>query len=116
MYAHGKGVPENAEEAARWYRKAAEQGDFAAINNLAFLLATSPNAKVRDPREAVVVARKGVDANGDNPTLWDTLATAYYESGQPDKAADAERQALVLRPGDVSYQKSLEKYAATAKH
>jgi TPR repeat protein len=116
MYAHGKGVPENAEEAARWYRKAAEQGDLAAINNLAFLLATSPNAKVRDPREAVVIARKGVEANEDNPTLWDTLAAAYYESGQPAKAVDAERQALVLRQGDRFYEKSLEKYTVAAKH
>jgi TPR repeat protein len=35
MYATGRGVPHDATEAARWYRKAAEQGDSLAQYNLA---------------------------------------------------------------------------------
>nr|MCS5594368.1 sel1 repeat family protein [Porticoccaceae bacterium] len=35
MYAHGEGVPENAAEAVKWYRKAAEQGLAVAQYNLA---------------------------------------------------------------------------------
>ena len=34
MYANGLGVPKNAVEAVKWYRKAAEQGDPLAQNNL----------------------------------------------------------------------------------
>jgi TPR repeat protein len=34
MYDNGEGVPENDAEAVKWYRKAAEQGDAKAQNNL----------------------------------------------------------------------------------
>jgi len=34
MYANGDGVPQNDEEAVRWYRLAAEQGDANAQFNL----------------------------------------------------------------------------------
>ncbi len=34
MYANGQGVPQDDKEAAAWYRKAAEQGLAAALNNL----------------------------------------------------------------------------------
>ena len=34
MYDHGRGVPQDEAEAVRWYRKAAEQGDGDAQNNL----------------------------------------------------------------------------------
>ncbi len=117
MYAHGRGVPQSAAEAANWYRKAADQGDPGAMNNLAFLLATSTEPKVRDPKEAVAVAQKLVEAETDNPAYLDTLATAHFEAGQPDKAAETERRALALRPDDPSYKKALEKYeAAKPKH
>ena len=34
MYANGKGVEKNLTEAMKWYRKAAEQGNENALNNL----------------------------------------------------------------------------------
>jgi hypothetical protein len=34
MYYNGKGVPQDYAEAARWYRKAADQGNADAQNNL----------------------------------------------------------------------------------
>jgi TPR repeat protein len=116
MYAHGKGVPQSATEAAAWYRKAADQGDTPAMNNLAFLLATSTDPKVRSPKEAVSVAQKAIELEPENPTYLDTLATAYFEAGQPDKAAEAERRALELKPDDPSYKKALEKYEAATRH
>jgi TPR repeat protein len=115
MYAHGKGVPQNAAEAVKWYRKAGDQGDPDALNNLALLLATSTDANVRNPREAIVTAQKAVDTNGENPACLDTLATAFYEAGQPDKAAESERRALALKPGDPTYKKALDKYVISAK-
>jgi uncharacterized protein len=117
MYAHGTGVPQSAAEAANWYHKAADQGDSAAMNNLAFLLATSSDPKVRNPKEAVTVAQKLVEAEANNAAYFDTLATAYFEVGQPDKAAETERRALALKPNDPFYSKALEKYeAAKRKH
>jgi TPR repeat protein len=117
MYADGKGVPQSAVEAIAWYRRAASQGDGAALNNLAFLLATATDPKVRSPKEAVSVAQRLVGSEPDNPTYLDTLATAYYESGQPDKAAETEHQVVSLKPEDKSYKEALKKYlAAAAKH
>ena len=37
MYDEGKGVPQDYAEAARWYRKAAEQGNKAAQHNLGLM-------------------------------------------------------------------------------
>jgi TPR repeat protein len=115
MYAHGKGVPQNAAEAVKWYRKAGAQGDPEALNNLAFLLATSTDANLRNPNEAIVIAQKAVVASGENPSCLDTLATAYYEAGQPDKVADAERRALTLKPDSLAYKKALDRYLAPIK-
>jgi TPR repeat protein len=112
MYAHGRGVPQSATEAAKWYRSAADQGDVPAMNNLASLLATSTDLKVRNPKDAVLVAQKAVGAQPENPACLDTLATAYFEAGQADKAADTEHRALALKPDDTRYRKALEKYEA----
>jgi TPR repeat protein len=114
MYAHGRGVPQSTTEAITWYRKAADQGDAPAMNNLASLLATSTDPKIRNPKEAVSLAQKAVEVETDNPTYLDTLAAAYFEAGQPEKAAETERRALTLKPDDGSYKKALEKYQ-TAK-
>jgi TPR repeat protein len=81
MYANGSGVVKDEAEAARWYRKAADQGDSAARNNLAFLLATATDPKVRNPKEAVDVAQKAVGAELENASYLDTRATAYFEAG-----------------------------------
>jgi len=112
MYAHGAGVPQNMNEAAKWYRKAAEQGDAAAMNNLAFLLATSTDPGIRNAKEAVTLAQKAVEIEGDNTAFLDTLATAYFAAEQPDKAAEAERRALELKPDSTSYKQALKKYEA----
>lgn len=37
MYAEGAGVPQNYDEAMKWYRKAAEQGEAFAQSNLGFM-------------------------------------------------------------------------------
>jgi len=116
MYAHGRGVPRSETEAATWYRKAADQGDAPAMNNLAVLLATSNDPKIRNPKEAVSVAEKAVEVQPENASYLDTLATAYFEAGPTDKAAETEQRALTLKPDDPSYKKALEKYEAASRH
>jgi tetratricopeptide (TPR) repeat protein len=74
-------------------------------------LATDTDANVRNIKEAISLATKAV-ASGDNPAYLDTLATAYFEAGQPDKAAETERRALALNPDAPSYKKALKKYEA----
>lgn len=117
MYAHGQGVPQDEPEALKWYRRAGEQGDVQALNNMAFLLATSKDANVRNPNEAITIALKAVDAINENAICLDTLATAYFEAGQYEKAVETEKKALAASPGNPSYKTALERYSAAAsKH
>src|SRR5882762_6300006 len=109
LYENGDGVAEDPVEAVNWYRKAVEQNDPSAMNNLALLLATSKNERVRNPQEAVALATKAVAA-ANNPDYLDTLAAAYFAAGQTDKAIEAEQKALALNPGNNSYKESLQKY------
>jgi TPR repeat protein len=116
MYAHGRGVPQSEAEAAVWYRKAADQGDTPAMNNLAVLLATSTESKIHNPKEALSVAEKAVEVQPENASYIDTLAMAYFEAGQPTKAAGTEQRALALKPDNPSYKSALEKYEAASRH
>jgi tetratricopeptide (TPR) repeat protein len=64
------------------------------MNNLAILVATSSDPKIRNPSEAVSLGEKAVELEPDNASYLDTLATAYFEAGQPGKAAETEQRAL----------------------
>ena len=109
IYEDGDGVPEDPVEAVKWYRMAVEQNDASAMNNLALLLATSKNARVRNPQEAIALATKAVAA-ANNPDYLDTLAAAYFAAGQTDKAVETEQKALAMSPGNDAYKESLQKY------
>jgi uncharacterized protein len=113
LYENGNGVPEDPVEAMKWYRKAVDQGNSDALNNLARLLANSKNASVRNPQEAIALATKAVAA-GNNPDYLDTLAAAYFEAGQTEKAIEAEQKALALDPSNDFYKESLQKYLGAA--
>jgi TPR repeat protein len=116
MYAHGRGVPQDDAEAVRWYRRAMEQGELSAANNLALLLATSKDAHLRSPDEAVGIALKLVDSDPQEPIFLDTLAVTYYEAGQHEKAAKTEKKALALNPNKAVYKDALQKYLSSIKH
>jgi tetratricopeptide (TPR) repeat protein len=72
-------------------------GDPMLRNKLAWMLATLPDASVRDGAEAVAIARQLVQSRRvPDPLLLTTLAAAYAETGQfPQAVATAER-ALAL--------------------
>ena len=64
-----------------------------AANNLAWILATSPDPELRDPEQAVALAEQVVAGEPDpDPNHLDTLAAAYAAAGRGDEAvATAER-------------------------
>ena len=62
MYSRGQGVQLDLIEAMKWYTKAADQGDPAAMNNLSWLLATGANAHDRNPEKAVEFALRAIRA------------------------------------------------------
>jgi Flp pilus assembly protein TadD len=67
------------------------------LNNLAWRWATSKNSEERDGRAAVRFAEKAVElTNRKELGFVDTLAAAYAETGQFDKAVSAETEAISL--------------------
>ena len=69
----------------------------AALAALATVLATHPNIKFRNGREAVELARKANQLSGQqNPLHLDALAAALAETGDFVEAANTESQALRL--------------------
>jgi tetratricopeptide (TPR) repeat protein len=69
----------------------------ALLNNAAWLLATCPEATLRNGKEAVELARKAIQISGGNdPMLLDTLSAAYAEAGQFPEAIKTAEAALSL--------------------
>jgi protein O-mannosyl-transferase len=64
-------------------------------NNLAWLLATSSDASIRDGNRAIEVAEQAVQlSGGKNPVYLSTLAAACAESGRFAEAKEIARRAL----------------------
>lgn len=74
-------------------------------NNLAWLLATCPDAEFWDPRRAVELAEKAI-ANGSQQDLkfaWNTLAVARYRNGDWAGALEALQKSMELNNGGTSF-------------
>jgi protein O-mannosyl-transferase len=66
-------------------------------NNLAWLLATCPDASLRNGRRAVALAQQAEQLSGGrHPEILDTLAAAYAEAGQFPEAIETAERALHL--------------------
>jgi len=67
------------------------------MNNQAWITATNPDAKLRDPKTAVLLAEVAVElSSSQDPNVLDTLAAAYAVAGQFDRAVVTARSALAL--------------------
>jgi len=67
------------------------------LNQTAWVLATCPEASVRNGTEAVKLAQRAVQVSGGrDPAILDTLAAAYAEVGRFPEAVQTTRQALAL--------------------
>jgi tetratricopeptide (TPR) repeat protein len=68
-----------------------------AMNNLAWVFATSPDASVRDASQAVRLAEQALRVSGGRiPIVLRTLAAAYAESGRFAEAVDTAQRGLEL--------------------
>jgi Flp pilus assembly protein TadD len=89
---------------------AANAGDVTVANNLAWLLATCPDAAYRDGPRALRLAEWACKATSyKSPPLLDSLAAAYAEVGQFDQAARVTRQAIeIVRTNPKASTETLE--------
>jgi TPR repeat protein len=73
MYATGRGVPKDYTAALSWYRKAADQGDASAQNNLGSMYA----------------AGRGVPQDHVQAFMWYTIAAARFPADEAGNRAKA---------------------------
>ena len=78
-----------------------------ALNNLAWLLATSKDQGLFQPAKALALARKAAALQPD-PMILDTLAEAYLANGRPDIALQVARQVLAKKPSNRAYYQAQE--------
>jgi tetratricopeptide (TPR) repeat protein len=71
-----------------------------ALNNLAWLLATCPDAKFRDPGRALGLARRAVDSTPQEGNAWNTLGVAHYRAGDWKGAVAALEKSHDLLGGE----------------
>jgi tetratricopeptide (TPR) repeat protein len=89
----------NAKEAVNRYQQALQlKPDWiAAMNQLAWVLATDQNAEVRNGAEAVRLAERACELDGGkDPRLLATLAAAYAETGKFAEAVATGEKAKAL--------------------
>jgi tetratricopeptide (TPR) repeat protein len=108
-------------EAISEYRKALDlqPENVDALKDLAWALATSPQAALRDGAAALALAKKAGQLTGEkNPLVLRTLAAAYAETGSCGMASVTARHALDLAIGQkndalaATLQKEIKLYEA----
>ena len=107
MYSYGQGVPQDAAEAARWYRRAAEQGNGAAVQFLVGVLYRDGDGVPQDYAEAVKWFRLAA-AQG-NAYAQSELGNRYRDGdGVPQDYAEAVKWfRLAAAQGNAYGQKGL---------
>ena len=103
------------EEAIADFEKALElQGDdFSLLNNFAWVLATSPEDELRDGEKAIELATKACELSKyEKPHVLSTLAAAYAESGNFEKAIEWSQKSVEMDDPEHRDQlkKELESY------
>ncbi len=101
FFAAGTHVPRDTSAAITYLHQASQRGNVGARNNLAWILATYPDSLLRDGDRALALIRPLALLYEDWQHL-DTLAAAYAETGEFDKAAEAQEKALALADEDAA--------------
>jgi tetratricopeptide (TPR) repeat protein len=74
-----------------------------AHNDLAWLLSTCADAKLRDPAQAVVLAKKAVELDQKNRAYANTLGAAYYRTSDWNAAIASLEKSMELSKGGDSF-------------
>lgn len=95
----------NYEQAAEDYRQAIRLNDRLgrAFQSTAWLMATCPDERFRDPARAVLAAKKGIELDGEKRYQYhETLAAALAANGEYAEAIKAQQKAVQLAPESVA--------------
>lgn len=77
----------------------------AVHTNLAWWLATDANPKFRDPKAAVMHARKALDLAPDDPNHWSNLGVALWRAGDLKTAIETlEKADRMHKNGDLQHR------------
>jgi len=84
------------------------------LNNFAWLLLTAEEQSLRNPQRALQMAQKAATLSPASHIL-DTLARAYWLTGNQQQAIASEEQALLRAPGNQKYyRQQLQLFQTTA--
>jgi Zn-dependent protease with chaperone function len=85
-------------------------GQPQVLNNLAWLLATCPDERLRDPARALELALRAVQLE-ESAFILDTLAECYFANGHYAQAVAAGKRALAQAKGDrIHYEAQLRRF------
>jgi tetratricopeptide (TPR) repeat protein len=106
----------NGREALAHWRRAhlIDSSRVSATLGVAWLLATTPDATLRNGAEAVRLAESAQDSAPDNAEVVDTLAAAYAEDKQFKRASATEERALELAKAQADQPQILDVRARRA--
>ncbi|MFO7930749.1 MAG: M48 family metalloprotease [Desulfosalsimonas sp.] len=109
---------ENLGQAEKSYRRAlsVDNENVQALNNLAWLYATSPEESgYYRPKQALELAEKAA-AGSSEPHVIDTLAESYYVNGMYERAVETAQIALSKAGADRQhFRNQLEKFTKAAQ-
>jgi len=89
--AGGEGVQRNCGKAVERFSAV---GDEVSLGNVAWILATCPEAEYRNGDKALALAQSLIGVNQEDPTNLDNLAAAYAETGDFNSAIMTQQKAI----------------------
>jgi len=94
---------------ADWSRALqADPGNHLAYANVSWLLATCPNAKLREGRKALEWAKKAYESDPEDGIIMQTLAAAYAECGDFEEAVHWMKKAMTATNKSTCAGESVE--------